>query len=64
MKERFLLDENVPSSIIEILKKRQFEARNVLEVFGPGSLSPSPNGSTVINRKWVMNLFWVTNRKL
>ncbi len=37
MAERFLLDENVPSSIIELLKKKGFEVRIVREVFGPGS---------------------------
>ncbi len=37
MAERFLLDENVPSSIIELLKKKAFEVRTVREVFGPGS---------------------------
>jgi predicted nuclease of predicted toxin-antitoxin system len=35
--ERFLLDENVPSSVIQLLKKRGFEAKTVLEMFGPGS---------------------------
>jgi len=34
---RFLLDENVPSSVIELLKKKGFQVRTVREVFGPGS---------------------------
>ena len=37
MAERFLLDENVPSSIIELLRKKQFEVRSVIQAFGPGS---------------------------
>lgn len=37
MAERFLLDENVPTSLIEILRKRQFEVRTVIQVFGTGS---------------------------
>ena len=37
MAERFLLDENVPSSIIQLLKKKRFEARSVIQAFGPGS---------------------------
>lgn len=37
MAERFLLDENVPSTTIQLLKKKGFEVRTVLEAFGPGS---------------------------
>ena len=37
MAERFLLDENVPSSIIELLRKKRFEVRSVIQAFGPGS---------------------------
>ncbi len=37
MAERFLLDENVPSSIMELLRKKRFEARTVIQAFGPGS---------------------------
>ena len=37
MAERFLLDENIPSSIIELLKKKGFDVRTVLEAFGSGS---------------------------
>jgi predicted nuclease of predicted toxin-antitoxin system len=35
--ERFLLDENVPSSIIELLRKKRFEARSVIQALGPGT---------------------------
>jgi predicted nuclease of predicted toxin-antitoxin system len=35
--ERFLLDENVPSSIIALLKKKRFQVRSVIQAFGPGS---------------------------
>jgi len=35
--ERFLLDENVPSSIIELLRKKRFEVRSVIQAFGAGS---------------------------
>ena len=37
MAERFLLDENIPSSIMELLRKKRFEARTVIQAFGPGS---------------------------
>jgi predicted nuclease of predicted toxin-antitoxin system len=52
--ERFLLDENVPSSVIQLLKKKGFEAKTVLEVFGPGSSNgrivdeASRSGETII----------------
>ncbi len=54
MAERFLLDENVPSSIIELLKKKQFQVRKVLEVFAAGSSNgriaeeASRSGETII----------------
>ncbi len=54
MEERFLLDENVPLSVIELLKKKGFEARTVLDVFGPGSSNgriaeeASRSGETII----------------
>ncbi len=54
MAERFLLDENVPSSVIRLLKKKGFEAKTVLEVFGPGSSNgrideeASRSGETII----------------
>lgn len=54
MAERFLLDENVPSSVIELLKKKQFQVRKVLEVFGAGSSNgriaeeASRSGETII----------------
>jgi len=34
---RFLLDENVPASILVFLKKKGFEARSVRDVLGAGS---------------------------
>ncbi len=36
MAERFLLDENVPSSIIESLRKKRFEVRSVIQAFEQG----------------------------
>ncbi len=54
MAEHFLLDENVPSSVIQLLKKKGFEAKTVLEVFGPGSSNgrivdeASRSGETII----------------
>jgi hypothetical protein len=35
--ERFLLDENVPSSVIELLRKKRFEARSVIQALGSGT---------------------------
>ena len=37
MAERFLLDEDVPSSIMEFLRKKRFEARSVIQALGSGS---------------------------
>ncbi len=37
MAERFLLDENVPASVVSFLKKKGFDVRSVREIFGPGS---------------------------
>ena len=37
MAERFLLDEDVPSSIMELLRKKRFEARSVIQALGSGS---------------------------
>ncbi len=54
MAERFLLDENVPSSVIELLKKKGFEVRTVIDAFGPGSSNgrivgeASRSGETII----------------
>ncbi len=36
MEERFLLDENVPVSIIEFLRRKGFQARRVTEAAGRG----------------------------
>ena len=37
MAERFLLDENVPSSIMELLRRKRFEARSVIQALGSGT---------------------------
>ncbi len=37
MAERFLLDENVPSSVVALLRKKRFEVRTVMQVSGPGT---------------------------
>ena len=37
MAERFLLDENIPSSVVELLRRRKSEVRTAIQVFGAGS---------------------------
>jgi hypothetical protein len=34
---RFLLDENVPATVVELLRKKRFQVRRVQDVLGPGS---------------------------
>lgn len=37
MAERFLLDENIPASVLNLLKKKRFQVRTAVRIFGPGS---------------------------
>ncbi len=37
MAVRFLLDENVPATVVELLRKKRFQVRRVQDVLGPGS---------------------------
>lgn len=52
--ERFLLDENIPFSIVGLLKRKGFGVRTVLKAFGPGSSNgrisgeASRRGETII----------------
>lgn len=54
MAESFLLDENVPLSVIQLLKKKGYEAKTVVDMFGPGSSNgrivdeASRSGETII----------------
>ena len=56
MGERLLLDENVPTTLIELLRKKGYHVRRVNEVLGKGSANSHIANAASDSREIIMTL--------